>query len=405
MSKRGEWSAIVHGTVLLKGTLAPDAVVIVRDGRIVAAGPVNQTDIPQGSFVIDATDRLVVPGFIDIHIHGSGGCRAEDDAVGMARHVIRNGTTWFLPTLGSNALAEMLTAVDQVGVCVGPVENGATIGGIHTEGPFLNPKYGAQRPETCIEPDAQSVRQLLERCGNRLRLVTLAPERRGAIEAIECFRTAGAIVAIGHSDATEQEYLAGRAAGITHATHLFNTMATRPGPRSETSAGTKAVGIEELILGDPEMSADIVCDSNAAHVHPSLLKIAFQCKGEEGLSLITDAIPAAGLPCGEYRLVDGRSILTRRGEDVARLDDGRLCGSAMSMNGALRNFIKHTGVSLEAALATVSEAPARAIGWFDRKGSIAPGKDADMVLLDRDLNVCSVVVCGRIAWDLERSLS
>jgi N-acetylglucosamine-6-phosphate deacetylase len=288
----------------------------------------------------------------------------------------------------------MLAAIDHVRGCVGPVQGGATIGGIHLEGPFLNPKYGAQRPETNIEPNPKLVRQLIKRCGDSLRLVTIAPERRGAIQAIQAFRKAGATVSIGHSDATEREYLAGRKAGITHATHLFNAMPPRLWPTTQTYAGVKMVGVEELILADEGVSADILCDATAAHVHPSLLKMALHCKGAGKLSLITDAMVSAGLPCGEFTMADGQSVFTTPKEDVARLANGGLCGSVMSMCGALRNWLKHTGVPLEQALTMVSEAPARAVGIFDRKGSIEAGKDADIVLLDRKLSVRSVMIAG-----------
>ena len=393
----------IRGTVLIDRTLVRDAVVIVRNGRIAALGLADQTSIPDGARLIDAQDEVVVPGFIDIHIHGSGGCRAEDDAVGMARHIIRNGTTYFLPTLISNDLPDMLEAIDQIRGHVGQVPRGATIGGIHLEGPFLNPRYGAQRPETNIEPDPHTVRQLIERCGEALRLVTLAPERRGAIDAIKAFRAAGAIVSIGHSDANEQEYLAGRRAGISHATHIFNAMPPKDWPTSATYQGTKVVGVEELILGDNGISADVMCDSGCAHVHASLLKTVFKCKAPDKLTLITDAMLAAGLPPDEYEMADGQRIFSTAEEDVIRLANGLLCGSALSMAGALRNFIKHTGVSLETALVLVSEAPARVIGLFDRKGSMAPGKDADIVLMDRDCNVSTVMVAGRIEFEARES--
>src|ERR1051326_1926946 len=299
MPKQQNSTAILCGTTLIDGKLVSDTVVVIRNSLIAAAGPAKKVRIPRGARQIDARGLFVAPGFIDIHIHGSGGCRAEDDAPGMARHVIRNGTTWFLPTFISNEFDKMLAAIDHVRARVGPLRGGATIGGIHLEGPFLNPKYGAQRPETNVEPKPQLVRQLIERCGESLRLVTIAPERPGAVEAIRAFRATGATVSIGHSDATELEYLAGRAAGITHATHLFNAMPPRLWPTTQTYVGKKVIGVEELILADDGVSADILCDATSAHVHPSLLKMALKCKGVDKLSLITDAMVSAGLPHGE----------------------------------------------------------------------------------------------------------
>lgn len=393
MSNHTDFTAIVNGTAWIGRTMVPHAVVLVREGRIAAAG--SDVEIPDDAALIDATDRFVVPGFIDILIHGSGGCLPETDAVGMARHVIQQGTTYFLPSLLSNELDNMVKAVDHVRSCVGPTPGGATIGGIHLEGPFLNPRYGGQRPETNIEPDGRTVQQLIDRCGNCLRMVTIAPERHGALAAITAFREAGATVSIGHSDATEEQYLAGRAAGITHATHLFNAMPPNQWPTSKTFLGIKTAGIEELILADDGISADIVCDATCAHVHPAMLRIAYRCKAPEKLSLVTDAMPLAGLPVGEQVLPDGQRLFTRTGEDVARLADGGLMGSAMSMRGALCNFMKHTGEPLASVLPMVSEAPARVLGIFDRKGSIAPGKDADLVLLDREVEVASVMIGGR----------
>jgi len=393
----------IKGTALIDGGFVRDVVVVVRDGLIDQVGLDGEISIPEGTNRIDNEGQLLVPGFVDIHIHGFGGCRAEEDAKGMARQVIQHGTTWFLPTLISNELGEMLNAIRHISSCVGPISAGATIGGIHLEGPFLNPKYGAQQPKFNIEPNKLSVKQLVQACGDHLRLVTIAPERKGAIEAIKAFRTAGSIVAIGHSDATQEEYVEGRTAGITHATHIFNAMGMRRWPSEQTYMGCKTIGIEELILSDDEVSADIVCDSAAAHVHSSLLKIAVKCKGAQRLSLITDAMSAAGQLPGEYKLVDGQSVFTTSEDDVVRLANGSLCGSAMSMCGALRNVMKHTNVTLELALVMVSEAPARAVGIFDRKGSITAGKDADMVWLDSEQNVCRVMIQGRTQFRREET--
>ena len=400
MRSKARLTALVHGTAFIHRKLVADAVILLRDGKIEEAGPAKRVRVPREASRIDASDRYVAPGFIDIHIHGSGGCRAEDDAPGMARQVIKNGTTWFLPTFISNELGKMLEAADHVRSCAGRVKNGATIGGIHLEGPFLNPNYGAQRPEHNIEPTPELVRQLIERCGNSLRFVTIAPERSGAIEAIRAFRAAGAIVSIGHSDATEPDYLAGREAGITHATHLFNAMPPRVWPGRETYPGTKMVGVEELILADDGVSADILSDATSAHVQPALLKMALKCKGIEKLSLITDAMMSAGMPCGGCKMADGQSVFTHPDEDVARLADGGLCGSVMSMCGALRNWLKHTGTRLETGLTMVSESPARAARVFDQRGSIDPGKEADLVFLDRELNVQTVMIAGRFEYRL-----
>jgi N-acetylglucosamine-6-phosphate deacetylase len=383
-----------RGTALINRQMVTDAVVFVHDGRISAIGPHGDVDLPANVRVIDAADQCIAPGFVDIHIHGSGGCRAEEDAPGMARHVVRNGTTYFLPTLISNELPAMLDAIDHIRAHVGPVKGGATIGGVHLEGPFLNPKYGAQRPETNIEPDAKSVRTLIDRCGDTLRIVTIAPERPGAIEAIEAFAAADAVVAMGHSDADEDEYRKGRRAGITHATHLLNAMPPKGGAFAPVYNGLHEIGPAHMVLADKGVTADIIADMNGEHVSSTWLRIALACKGADKLSLMTDAMVCAGLPPGAYEMADGQRIQAHNGEDIVRLANGDLCGSALSMCGALRNFMNHTDVPLETALTMVSEAPARVLKLFDRKGSLAPGKDADIVLLDADHNVASVFIAG-----------
>jgi N-acetylglucosamine-6-phosphate deacetylase len=381
----------------------PDGVMLVRGGVIERVGSAHEVAVPNGIACIDDEGGVVAPGFIDIHIHGSGGHRVEDNPIGVAQHVVQNGTTFFLPTMLSNELGEMEAAARRLNACAGSVAGGATIGGVHLEGPFLNPRYGAQRGVHNIEPDAAAVSRLIDACGGRPRMVTIAPERRGALAAIEAFRGAGALVSIGHSDAAEDEYRAGRAAGVSHATHVFNAMPPKQWMTAQTYQGVKPIGVEELILADDGVSADIMCDATCAHVHAAMLRIAIACKGPRKLSLITDAMPAAGRPPGEFRLADGQSVYTAPHEDVARLAGsvlpgvpGVLCGSVMSMCGTIRNWIRHTGAPLEQALTMASEAPARAIGVFDRKGSIASGKDADLVWLDADHRVTRTMVRGRV---------
>lgn len=407
MNRRSDADEVlaIRGTLFVDGRMAPDCVMLVRGGLIERVGRAHEVAVPDGVACIDDEGGVVAPGFIDIHIHGSGGHRVEDNPIGVSRHVVRNGTTYFLPTMLSNALGEMDAAARRISEVAGPVAGGATIGGVHLEGPFLNPRYGAQQGVHNIEPNAAAVSRLIDACGGRPRMVTIAPERRGAIAAIEAFRGAGALVSIGHSDADESEYRAGRAAGVSHATHIFNAMPPKRWMTPQQYRGVKPVGVEELILADDGVSADIMCDATCAHVHAAMLKIAIACKGPRRLCLITDAMPAAGRPPGEFSLADGQSVFTAPHEDVARLASGVLCGSMMSMCGTIRNWIRHTGARLEQALTMAGEAPARAIGVFDRKGSIAPGKDADLVWLDADHRVTRTMVRGRIEHEAARALA
>ncbi len=389
----------IRGTMFLEQRLVPDATMIVRNGVIEQVGDSWRVLVPAGMQFIDDNDGgIIAPGFVDIHIHGSGGFQIEDDPVAVAKHVVKSGTTYFLPTMISNALGDMIAAARRISSQIGSVDGGATIGGVHLEGPYLNPKYGAQQSKHNIEPNLADVSRLIEACDGRPRMVTIAPERPNAVQAIEAFRKAGALVSIGHSDADEAEYQRGRAAGVGHATHIFNAMPPKSWLTSQTYFGAKPIGVEELILADDGVSADIMCDSTCAHVHASMLKIAIACKGPQRLSLITDAMPCAGVGKREFKLADGQSVFQSPQEDVARLASGVLCGSVMSMCGTIRNWMRHTGASTEQALIMASEAPARAIGVFDRKGSIAAGKDADLVWLSSQHDVTRTMIRGKFEY-------
>jgi N-acetylglucosamine-6-phosphate deacetylase len=388
----------ITGRVLIDRTVIDEGMVLLAGDKILDAGPCGAFETPSNARHVDMPDRIISPGFIDLHIHGSGGCYAEDDPLGMARHVTSGGCTYFLPTLMTNNLTSMVESARTVQAATGPVSDGATVGGVHLEGPFLNPRYGAQRPEFVLEARPDTVEMLLEASGPALAMVTVAPEQPGAIAAIERFAATGALVALGHSDAAPAHYAAARTAGATHVTHLFNAMQPHREPDEQGYDGVKRVGLEELALIDDDLTADIVCDSSAAHIADTVVKLALRCKGEAKLSLITDAMFAAGLPPGTHQMRDGQQLTTAAGEDVARLTGGWLCGSVMSMSGAVRNLMNAAAVPIDTALVMATEAPARALGIFDRKGSLDRGKDADVAVLDTHGNVEFTVVEGRLVY-------
>ena len=391
----------IAGRVLIDQAITDDGVVLVAGDKILAAGPRDRIEIPANARHLDVSDRIISPGFIDVHIHGSGGCYAEDDPVGMARHVTSGGCTYFLPTLMTNELSAMFDSATMIRALSGPVSDGATIGGVHLEGPFLNPRYGAQRPDFVVEATPDAVEMLLEASGEALAMVTIAPEQGGAIEAIRRFAAAGAVVSLGHSDATPADYAAARTAGATHVTHLFNAMEPRHLSEARDYDGTRRVGLEELALLDDDLTADIVCDSACAHVNEALVKLALRCKGAAKLALITDAMYAAGLEPGVHRMSDGQELVTSAEEDVARLAGGWLCGSVMSMSSAVRNLATVASVPVDVALVMATEAPASTLGIFDRKGSLAVGKDADIAVLDPDGNVEHTLVGGQLVFSTE----
>ena len=234
-------------------------------------------------------------------------------------------------------------------------------------------------------------------------MVTLAPELPGAIETTQRLVEAGVVVSLGHTACGRDDYRAARRAGASHVTHLFNAMQSPEAVRGEPYAGVRPVGLEELALVDDDVSIDLVVDSECAHVATAVLESALRCKPDGTVSLISDSMAAGGLPPGEHRLADGRTIHTCAHHDVARLPGGLLCGSTMSMAGALRNAVRQLGVPVATALRMASEAPARVLGIGDRIGRIGVGAAADLTILSSDLHVRTTIVGGSLPTPPDRT--
>jgi N-acetylglucosamine-6-phosphate deacetylase len=258
--------------------------------------------------------------------------------------------------------------------------------GLHLEGPFLNPaKRGAHNLAHLRLPDVNAVAGWSP--SNGVRLVTLAPELPGALDVVRVLREHGVAVSAGHSTATYEEARTGLEAGITYGTHLFNAM-----PPLEH----RAPGLAAALLADPRAVAGLIPDG--IHLHPAVVKLIWQSKGVAGVNIVTDAMGALGMPPGKYKLGDFEVTVD---ETSARLGDGRLAGSILSLDQAVRNFIAFTGCSLNEALETVTATPAKVLGLTER-GQIAPGFVADMVLLTPDLRVVKTFANGKIGYADER---
>jgi N-acetylglucosamine-6-phosphate deacetylase len=336
--------------------------------------------------VIQAGGLLAVPGLIDLQINGAFGWdfTSEPDGIwAVARQLPRFGVTSFLPTIISSPATTVAQA--QEILADGPPGGfrGAVPLGLHLEGPFLNPeKAGAHDPKMLRPPDEERAARWSPAAG--VRLVTLAPELPGALAVIARLAAQGVVVGAGHTTAAPLEIQAGIDAGLGYATHLFNAMAPlhhrRPGP-------------VPALLADDQVIVGLIADG--IHVHPAVVDFMWKTVGAKRLSLATDAMAGLGMPSGTYTLgstavaVDGRS---------ARNSDGHLAGSLLSPDRALRNLMAYTGCSLDQALPTITRTPADILGLFPSKGGLLPGADADLVLLDAQLQVALTVVGGRIAY-------
>jgi len=355
---------------------------IVRPGAVLA----GQVEI-DGPTIVDvtATNRagadIIVPGFVDLHCHGGGGHTftlgdAEDARAAAAFH-LGHGTTTMLASLVSSPYELMRDAT----AAYVPLVADGTIAGIHFEGPYLSgARCGAQNPAYLRDPSLEELTALVKLGEGAIRMVTVAPELPGGLEAIAFLAEAGVVAALGHTDATYEQTLAGIAAGGTVGTHVFNGMAPphhrRPGPVF-------------ALLATPPVVCELIADG--FHLHPGSLAFAARAAGPERTALITDAMDAAGMPDGLYRLGGQEVQVTDR---VARLvRDGSIAGSTLTMDLALRNAVA-AGIALPEAVAMASTTPARALGLADRVGALEAGLRADLLVLSPELEIKRVMRAG-----------
>lgn len=364
------------GEVLVGSVVQPDGHLrharVVVDGRLIASVELGG---PAGD------EPIIAAGFIDLQVNGVHGhdAGAGPEAIAaIAAFLPRTGVTGFLPTMISRPLAQgrrFVVAAEAAGRTAG----GARVLGAHLEGPFLSPqKAGAHDPDCLLLPTPERLARVLERPP---RMMTVAPELVDGLHAVRTLAGAGVVVSVGHSAATYEEGLAAFDAGARFATHLFNTM---------PPLHHRLPGLVGAVLDDARVCAGIVADG--VHVHPALLAVAGRVKGTGRLALTTDQVAAAAAPPGRYRL-SGREVVRDGG--AVRLADGTLAGSAATMDLLVRNAAERFG--LYRALAMASRTPARVLG-LRRRGRVAAGCDADLVVLDRDLCVLRTLVGGRTVY-------
>jgi len=364
--------------------LIPDAVLLLDRDRIYDYGPASQVAIPDGSEVLDGQGFFAGPGLIDIHTHAGGGFFFTEDPVRAARHMLMHGTTSVLPALYFNmdkagylAAIETIDRAVQAGSC-------PNIKGYYMEGPYLNPKFGADRANNPWQgPIRQDdYQEILDHVRHTARIWALAPEREGIAGFVRDVRSAipGIVLSVAHSEASPDEIEALIPLGLRRATHHTNATGNRP-----RYPECRGVCVDETVNYRDDIYAELICDSRGIHVDPYMLRLITKIKGKDRLILISDAFVSDGpIPPG----YDGVT-------DINFDHAGEIAGSNLTLEVACRNMLVHTGCSLVDVFRYASANPARLLGMNDY-GGIGRGKAADIILVDHRMQVQLVIQKGRI---------
>ncbi|WP_106765980.1 N-acetylglucosamine-6-phosphate deacetylase [Paenibacillus faecalis] len=373
---------------VLKDRIMQRAIIWIREGRIVKIEEQKSTDssvsMVDGDYEIwDGQGHLLIPGMIDVHIHGANGFNMMDGTEKSIQEVSNvcasTGCTSFLATSVTSTMEDLLAMIRSVKRVIGH-ETGAKIAGIHLEGPYLNPKRkGMQNEKFLRHPDIDEMNRIFNEAEGLIKMVTIAPELPGGMELISFLKEKGVVIALAHSDATYEEAKAAFAAGASHVTHCFNGMR----PIHHRDPGLIVAAFEEN-----HVSLQAIVDQ--VHLHPAIIRLMHRIKGAEGMVLITDALQAMGLGDGTYHF-GGHQVQVSGG--VARLNDGTLASSTVKMNEALYYTVKN-GIPLLDAVHMASATPAAILG-LGQLGMIEQGRSADLVLLDDKYEVQWTMIGGQ----------
>jgi N-acetylglucosamine-6-phosphate deacetylase len=367
-----------------------DAVVVVEGSRITAVGRRDEVTVPPDAKRIEAPGITLVPGFVDVHVHGAGGhdvMEATPEALNNVAEVLaRGGTTSFLATTVTAAPDALCQSAAGIAKFIAAQSQNSSarnqrgeILGIHFEGPFISPeRRGVHPAEWIAAPSPALLARMLDAATGTARILTLAPEISGGLGLIDAARKAGIVVAIGHTDATYEQAMDAIGHGASHAAHVFNAM--RPFSHRDT-------GVLGAVLTSSQVTAELIADG--VHVDEAAMKLLLSAKPGKVI-LVSDGTAATGMPDGKYRLGNFDVQVTG---GVVRNSEGKLAGSALTLDRALRNIVT-LGVPLDEAIRMLTFYPARLLGLETRKGIIAPGADADLVFLDSQLQISRVVTRG-----------
>lgn len=389
---------LTGGTIITPFKLVKDQNILIEGGKIkrIYSDSIQIPNYNDYELTKINNDCYIAPGLIDIHTHGGGGedCLGGDLEV-ISKYKLKQGVTGYLATLMTSPLELVYDTFESIKTFNKSWESSLLprILGVHMEGPYLSEKYkGAQPLEYLRKPDVAECEEIVSRSDGLLKIMTIAPELNGSIEVIELLSGYGIIPSIGHSDAPIEVLNLAISKGARHVTHAFNAF----GEMRFSEPGVRYPGPEGYVLVKDEVKLEII--SELTHVNPIIMEIAYRSKKPENIIIVTDSMSVSGLQPGKYE-IGVMTLILEENSDVARLKDGGLAGSIVPLNKAVRTFFENTSATLNEAIQMASYNPACSLGVSYRKGSIEVGKDADLIIFDRDFEIKKVFIEGKLALD------
>lgn len=376
--------AIVNGKIIVGNEILENKVLLFEK-KIIDILDRENVCLSKNDYIIDAKGLYISPGFIDVHIHGSGGKDAMDGEIEsikvISNTIAKRGVTSFLSTTMTMAKERIYKALDVIEQAMNMDLGGAKVLGAHLEGPFINPKYkGAQKADFIKNPSFHFIKGY----ENVIKIITLAPEKDENFKFLKYIKeNTDIVLSIGHSDATYEQAMAAIDNGISRATHIFNAM---------TPLNHRKPGIIGAIM-NTDISCELIADN--IHVHKGAINVLTKIKGKDKIILITDSMRAGCMNNGIWEL-GGQKVIVKNGS--ARLEDDTLAGSILTLDNAIKNMKNNIDASLCEIISMVTINPAKDINIYDKKGSIEKGKDADIAIFDKDINISMTIVEGNIVY-------
>ncbi|AGB40764.1 N-acetylglucosamine-6-phosphate deacetylase [Halobacteroides halobius DSM 5150] len=378
------------GRIITEDKIIKNGFVRIKDGVIKKIGQMSKLNNINQEQVIDLKGDYLAPGFIDIHIHGAKGqevMNGNKEAFStIANYKASKGTTGFLATTLTASQEKLIDISQSLVSYIKSEEHIGNMLGLHLEGPYINPdKKGAQNPDYIKEPSIEELATLVDILGDKLKIITLAPENNNSKEVINYALENNIVVSAGHTNASWEQMQKAFEWGVSHATHLFNGM---------KGLYHREPGVVGAFLNSNDTTVELIVDKE--HIHPAVINLVLQNKNFEDIILITDAMAATGMGDGEYNL-GGLEVIIKSG--VARLKSGNLASSTIDLKQAVKNVIEITELNLVEAIKLATINPARRLNIANQKGSIEVGKDGDLVVFDDQFNTQMTIIEGEIVYN------